>query len=240
MTTMMNGELSSDRRDALRWIAEREPVGLFPGKPSLNVVRGLHADGFLDAIRPSRPIGNVTYRLNAAGHSAMLLRLPIVMCPETVRSLWEGRKTQTRRITYASAGPGTIWLKLRPGDLLWVREAFGGPVLNVGPGGQLVDSVVYPATTDKSCRDHKGHPIRIQSGRYMPRTFSRLTLRITAKPRIEPVQKISPADVRAEGCETRDDFVRLWVSLHKPEAWSQNPDVAVISFVALRTNIDAL
>jgi hypothetical protein len=215
-------EISANRRDALRWIAAREPVSMFGAKPTLGMAKALAAEGFLETVRPST-IGLIRFRLTPAGHLAKLLRLGVVMSPPMVRALIEGRKTMTRRIMQASAGPGSLWTRLEPGDLLWVREAYA-----LAPGGvtYMADGGQPPATGWKS-------------GRYMPRSLSRLTLWVTARPRIEPVQSISEADACAEGFADRAAFVALWQDLHKPEGWRENPSVAVISFHVLRRNIDA-
>jgi hypothetical protein len=128
---------------------------------------------------------------------------PILFQGPMVRAILDGTKTQTRRIvkpqplTWAT---GSAFLPLetlvkRPfgnqGDRLWVREMFG---FNPDDGG-----VVFRATDPdwETCDGWKWKP-----SIFMPRKFSRITLEITAI-RVERLQKISEADAKAEGVETK-------------------------------------
>lgn len=83
---------------------------------------------------------------------------------------------------------------------------------------------------------------RIIPGRFMYRSFSRITLEITAV-RIERLQDISEADANAEGCpmlaedqnwtQCRDWYRDLWKSINGPDSWGANPYVWVIEFARL-------
>ena len=156
----------------------------------------------------------------------------------------DGRKTQTRRVMKFPAGlhqpcaddnaQDLIQIFKCPygqlSDLLWVRETFANT--HHGLFYKADDETVYP--TDG----------RWKSPRFMPRTASRLTLRITDI-RVERVQDISEKDAFAEGMqpdnnmlhatfgtekETIASFINLWVSIHGKDAWFRNDWVWVIGF----------
>ena len=125
-------------------------------------------------------------------------------------------------------------LPYAPGDRLWVREAWCDTMQ--GPA--------YKATW--------GIEQQWRSPIHMPRWASRLTLIVTDV-RVERIQDISEADAQAEGChvyassatidcdtpDPRQEYRRLWNSLHGPDAWDANPWVAAIRFDVRRENIDA-
>lgn len=128
------------------------------------------------------------------------------------------------------------------------------------------DSVIrFDAPADYRTGRHAADPAtpawHLRMGRFMPRVASRLTLTVTAV-RVERLQDITEADAVAEGIESvpgrhggtcwrnygcpaipdrsaKYSFSTLWRSLHGPDAWDANPDVAVISFDARQGGIDA-
>lgn len=138
-------------------------------------------------------------------------------------------------------------------DRLWVRErgwvsksktAFQPFVGNeADPGPHSPDGTPY-----KACPSI-----------HMPRWASRLTLAVTDV-RVERLQDISEADCDAEAfggdfphavmpelfseadgrLTIKECFQRLWNSISGPDAWANNPWVAVIGFTVHRANIDAL
>ncbi len=164
--------------------------------------------------------------------------IPIIFSAPMVRALLEGRKTMTRRIIkpqpasflidgkpcdvmpYEIEGEprprvalGRVITKQKirfaPGDRLWVRESFCGPIYelddNDQPTGEReyffrVDGYLYGSYLDREtdeCRDAPPWNPSI----HMPRRLSRLTLIVTGV-KIERLQQISNADAIAEGVET--------------------------------------
>lgn len=135
-----------------------------------------------------------------------------------IRAILEGRKTQTRLVV-KDVGPDN-WLAGasnhvvhaldkcpygQPGDRLWVRETFMGPLIeDVGdyPDGYWspefceyrADGGAEPEWVDVDGETHQGWKPSI----HMPRWASRITLEITAI-RVERLQDISEGDAKAEG-----------------------------------------
>ena len=72
--------------------------------------------------------------------------------------------------------------------------------------------------------------------------------------RVQRLHDISEADAIAEGChvyarsatidcdtpDPRQEYRRLWNSLHGPDAWDANPWVAVLTFETHHQNIDQM
>lgn len=198
---------------------------------------------------------------------------PIIFSAPMIRALLDGRKTMTRRLAWRDIRDDIVtakelerlekkgwraidgaddsttlakpspWQKVKPGDRLWVREAFRVAFGNVS---------VYKADLDRNSQ------LSYKPSIHMPRWASRLTLTVTAT-KIERLQDISEDDAIAEGvgrdsdgwidylypstqcCSTaRDSFQTLWTSLHGENAWAENPEVVVISFETHRCNIDQM
>ena len=208
---------------------------------------------------------------------------PILFNAEMVKAILSGRKTQTRRVISAktlqlfdiaaSAGEchalpygakhensQSYYREFsplgRPGDQLWVREAWSD-VNNAG-----CPSVAYRA--DGEARDlgeedgEEADPnlekywfatwypdlINGTEGRWrpsihMPRAASRINLLITGV-RVERLDDISQHDARCEGILDHHNvgqekylFSRLWRDIYGEESWSDNPWVWVIEFERL-------
>jgi len=189
---------------------------------------------------------------------------PIIFSADMVRAILDGRKTQTRRLAWRrsrlpAAGKRerddqsapSLWQRARPGDTLWVREAWGindfrylGTIPKQRPVCIEPDALIYFATeTDAEIAQE----MPITSPIHMPRWASRITLRVTAT-RVARLHDISEADAFAEGCRAevygpsdaydltrytisaREAFSTLWQRLHGPGSWDNNPEVVAITF----------
>ena len=160
------------------------------------------------------------------------------------------------------------WQRVKPGDRLWVRENLrlleGGFVQYVADHkGFQFGSLPFEIWKKANFKKHRAG--RIVPSIYMPRWASRLTLVVTAT-KIEPLQSISEVDAACEGMwpdeivvggKTRVGwfigakgdacsetpiraFECLWVQLHGPESWRQNPEVVAMSFEVHKQNIDSM
>lgn len=197
---------------------------------------------------------------------------PIIFSGETVRAILDGRKTQTRRVvkpqpdyvqelqdgqfeTSPDGGfdHGVSYIHCpygKPGDRLWVKEAFyvdhfdysEGGRLPKEPGNELRDTLYYSADGEccqqiPECQCPEIGKTKWRNPRFMPRWASRITLEISGV-RVERLQDISFADVNAEGLDTRDrftswavPFIGLWDKINGKKApWASNPFVWVIEF----------
>ncbi|MTI72564.1 MAG: hypothetical protein FH747_03045 [Stenotrophomonas sp.] len=130
-----------------------------------------------------------------------------------------------------------------PGDVLWVREAWGIIDDNTVEAGAAAYRATDPVALDKW-----------RPSIHMPRWASRLTLEITDV-RVERLQDISEEDARAEGARLelaevdsvrlgaeashRSGFQNLWKSINGEESWAANPWVWVVEFQPHHTNVDA-
>jgi hypothetical protein len=198
---------------------------------------------------------------------------PILFSTPMILALLAGTKTQTRRIadvTDAGCSPGFITPKAgfvprslaehlaycpygRPGDLLWVREAWQAPK---GFGTSRPPSqwehrphIRYRAGHNDE-RLVAAWPEAWKPGIHMPRWASRLTLRITDV-RVQRLQEISEEDAIAEGApwaacgapqegSHKAGFAQLWESINGAGAWSKNPWVWCVSFEVIRANVDSV
>lgn len=151
---------------------------------------------------------------------------PIIMSGPMIRTLLEGRKTQTRRLAWSDPSwpqylasehledyelrgwkceeqptgmflvrKPTIWHKVKPGDLLWVRENFCDTTLYAPVNKLKKDRVHYAA-------DGKKAEWRYSPSIHMPRWASRLTLEV-ADVCLQRLQDISEEDAIAEGASSR-------------------------------------
>ena len=162
---------------------------------------------------------------------------PILFSGPMVNAIREGRKTQTRRIVkpqreeYDNLGDGESLYDFqtgksitcpygKPGDQLWVREAWRtGKKLDEHSGSkieELANAAGYVGDRPKCSLKYEadGHHRewcadditefgdwgRYRHARFMPRWASRITLEITDV-RVERLNDISEEDAMAEGCE---------------------------------------
>lgn len=189
---------------------------------------------------------------------------PILFSGPMVCALLDGSKTQTRRIyknrKHPDAGCDMAANELvrepqhvidricpygQPGDRLWVRETFQGPMW-------FGDDKPVNSHTQKYCyykADGDGAPeymdaddnlvCRWKPSIHMPRWASRITLEITGV-RVERLRDISDDDSLAEGIyptktglypgSPRAAYEELWGSINGPGSWAYNPFVWVIEF----------
>ena len=185
---------------------------------------------------------------------------PIIFSGEMVRAILDGRKAMTRRVIKyyqfdfrQAPATSTECPYGQPGDRLWVRETWSGPLYPQG------DRIFYKANgveDDSGERDgwwfdipgKKGEEEFIpnfkanwKSPLFMPRWASRILLEITAV-RVERIKDIAGKDIEAEGIpvdftisgafSALHKFHELWDSLNAKRGygWDANPWVWVISF----------
>lgn len=178
--------------------------------------------------------------------------LPILFSTPMVQAINLGIKTETRRLAVSQRKVlvnGGIrfekkpsqWTKLRPGDRLYVREGFA----LVSPANDLI---IWQADFEAGVAlgEHDRIPPPWTPNLHMPRKISRFTLGVKGV-RVEPLHAITEVGSFSEGCAgefgtrngARDEYIKLWNSLHGADSWRENPDVVVISFDVQRCNIDA-
>ncbi|MDR2173627.1 MAG: hypothetical protein LBE32_05430 [Burkholderiales bacterium] len=139
----------------------------------------------------------------------MIKQRPIMFSGQMVRSILDGRKTQTRRVI----APRNLQNKLcpygAPGSVLWVRETWaetdtpdGTPVVVYRAGG----CIPVGRKNDADYLIHNwGMPGTPEPGRWkpsihMPRWASRILLEITDV-RVQRLQDITEEDAIEEGIE---------------------------------------
>jgi hypothetical protein len=187
---------------------------------------------------------------------------PILFNGPMVRAILAGAKTQTRRAMrdqpceLLDYNRGHLSIRVRgavyqafnpqippvrcpygkPGDRLWVREAWCASSAhdNIPPSAiPSGDGIEYLADG----------PTRVLTGKrrqsmFMPRWASRITLEVT-EVRVERLQDISRGDAMAEGCpfpnmaagpDPRGWYANLWESINGAGSWGANPWVWVVSF----------
>lgn len=208
---------------------------------------------------------------------------PILFSDQRVRALLSGQQSQTRRIMKSQLfGPGqdnhegcygidvlnnhlqgSRVMEMenisyhcpygQPGDRLWVRETWRGPVIEPE---EMADYQRSPAQfkTPRYCQYHadisqpsNAEQFGWQAGIHMPRWASRIDLEVTGI-RVEKIQDISDDDVIAEGVQTDSHFLNNFFTMHSEPvsskdayrkqwalqyggtSWEVNPWVWVIEF----------
>jgi hypothetical protein len=153
---------------------------------------------------------------------------PILFNAEMVRAVFDGRKSQTRRVikpqppkpiadAFVDDDGYIVWAPFpesnyrrggkpcpygAPGDRLWVREtwALGGDYANA-KACQVPTSERSPEYIRYSAHQEKGpYTGRWRPSIHMPRWASRITLEVTGV-RVERVQDITEVDAYAEGVD---------------------------------------
>jgi len=208
---------------------------------------------------------------------------PILFNGEMVRAILDGRKTQTRRIVkpqpYCEESIGgvygpvvrghvvtphewSLWnpCKLcKPGDRLWVRETWQGPLFydeipeDWNSDKYKTPEYCYYKASGDNCdfMDADDNFVeRWSPSIHMPRWASRILIEVT-NVRLERLNDISEEDARLEGItdggcvncgenepcgcqdpkpDARDAFIWLWESINGQGSWVDNPWVWVIEF----------
>lgn len=189
---------------------------------------------------------------------------PILFSAPMVRAILEGQKTQTRRVVKprkdlnfgcllkphelageVNAGDYMNCPYGQPGDRLWVRETWQGPLLD----GDTMENeyrgspddfhkpeyCVYAADggpTPEFITQDDELVCRWRPSIHMPRWACRILLEITGV-RVERLKNVSHEDAMAEGMAWDDavyDYSRLWEALNGQGSWDANPWVWVIEF----------
>ncbi|HCF5866104.1 TPA: hypothetical protein NIH49_000682 [Pseudomonas aeruginosa] len=200
---------------------------------------------------------------------------PILFNDQMVRAILEGRKTVTRRVVKdtgfyaidAAIHGNDVALRERealstrcpfgqPGDRLWVREAWQGPLIS--DEEQAANQSWWKDMTKFQDQAHCAYRASGDNNEYvdpdgyfhckwkpsihMPRWASRILLEITAV-RVERLQDITEDQAIAEGIDTHPmgfygngcitaggAFLELWESINGDGRWAANPWVWVIEF----------
>jgi hypothetical protein len=145
----------------------------------------------------------------------------------------------------------------KPGDQLWVRETWQGPLVPYELSHELFkDSEQFESPQYCEYRANGGStPVFINADDeecqrwrpsiHMPRWASRITLEITSV-RVQRLQDISEDDSMAEGIpfegdqpSPRDNFSALWESIIGAGSWDENPWVWVIEFKRVDSEVMA-
>lgn len=190
---------------------------------------------------------------------------------EMVRAILDGRKTQTRRPVKFPVLDKNLGCELagnelagelsagnylnsafgKPGDRIWVRETFQGPLFDYEQmDAYLEDSSRFETPEFCQYAADGGHRPEYQDADdnlrhgwrpsiHMPRWASRILLEITDV-RVERLQSITLGDICKEvGCGLYDFrpatygfqvWEELWKSIYGAESWNTNPWVWVIEF----------
>lgn len=157
---------------------------------------------------------------------------PITFNAPMVRALFDGRKTQTRRIMKSQ--PRRMANVFQDGEY-WYEEA------KIGPGS---DCIIFDCVEPGYA---VGDRLWVQEEKQMPRWASRLTLIVTDV-RVQRLHEISAWDALCEGVRKEvhggacfiEGFQNLWSSIYGPDAWDANPWVVALTFDVVRKNIDEM
>ena len=131
---------------------------------------------------------------------------PILFSAPMVRAIFDGSKTQTRRIVkdrgheVENAEYGVAYQTCpygKPGDRLWVRETHR-PIFGQTCGLIAVDYQADPREKWERLGDQIGAPTKWTPSIHMRREYSRILLEIVSVC-VERLQDISEADAIAEG-----------------------------------------
>ena len=194
---------------------------------------------------------------------------PILFSAPMVRAILDGSKTQTRRVAKHPLAQAAVRINSykgqsefdcilpdgtsgiiqcpygKPGDRLWVREAWRtGKAADDRSGSELEgrgwpvfyeadNSVIWTGATEGG--PGFTTPGRYRHARFMPRWASRAVPEITDV-RLQRLHEISEEDARAEGYTPQSPdfpvgwFHGLWDDINGTNSWHANPWVWAITF----------
>lgn len=182
---------------------------------------------------------------------------PILMTPENAQKVFEGTKTQTRRIvkdinpTFLLESPTgqQIHNAMRcpygeVGDRLWIRESWQEKAWSLTELNRVGFLSAPRNPRETYCNQalyaiHKGgynraigDPGKWKPSIHMPRWACRTVVELT-EVRVERLQSITDEDVIAEGVSANTQhlaaFVVLWESINGKGSWALNPWVWVLT-----------
>jgi hypothetical protein len=175
----------------------------------------------------------------------------ILMRPDNIQAIIEGRKTQTRRLikhtrqldymgmTKDEAHSQISLARYQQGETVYIKEAWAVPI-----GWDNVSIKVLPHDLPVWYKDGTGARITGRIGRvgkwrsplFMPEWAARHFIVIESV-RAERVQEIKDDEFGLEGIEGGrpeaimcSEFIALWNSINKDYPWESNPFVFVYTF----------
>lgn len=172
---------------------------------------------------------------------------PVAMSDLMVRALQANCKTVTRRLSTSPLA------HVRPGDLLWVREAIIIEGVNCTPGRLYVRFEADGFQMDVPWPRRMAKPLPgVRGPRAMPLELSRMTLRVihVHEERLHAIQERDCYDegIGATGLLDAADgdpvaaFARFWDGQHTKDGtrWADNPEVVAIRFACMHRGVKAL
>ena len=150
---------------------------------------------------------------------------PILFRPSHAQAIRHGFKTQTRRVVKNPGYSAEVWDAAVPHN--GKKAIFGGPCyLRVAydAANNLMGERLWPFW-------NIGDVLWVKTSLYQPRSAATLFLRVEDV-RVERLQAITEADAVAEGCDSRESFIKLWDSINAKRGypWASKPWVWVLSF----------
>ena len=127
---------------------------------------------------------------------------PILFSTKMVRAILTGKKTVTRRLSNS-------WLKVKAGDLLWVRETFAFIDCWDHAKAEMrtsAERLRYRSDFNSNKPDPQDPTSLWAPSIHMPRWASRITLRATADARLKRLQDITEEEAIAEGCSASEEM----------------------------------
>lgn len=175
-----------------------------------------------------------------ATHTKTVVWHPLMFSAPMVAALLAGTKTVTRRC------PPSRYAGWKRGERVWVRETWRtmerprdcvDGILYADGVWRAIENTVEAADRWVDANENGKHGKKWRPSIFMRQWMSRITLELTEDVRFENLQRISRAEVEAEGFPSLgfDDFAKGWDAINGKRqggayAWKRNPEVAVIRF----------